>query len=908
MFATALKIVAGAAAVFGILSASSAEVTSNESAQKTLPSEQAEQLFVLKVLPLFKQKCFGCHGNDPDDLKGDFDLRSRDAMLRGGESEETAVIPGNPEGSPLYQAIRWESLEMPPKENDRLSETQIDDVRRWILAGAPWPKEDKQQQIQSEEWASESSENGIRVHTSEAQSEEWANRRYDPADLWAYQTILRYPIPWDELPAGAPQHPIDAFLSRRLNEAGLTSAKPADKRTQIRRVTFGLTGLPPTPEEIENYTKDDSPDAFDRVVKRLLSSEHYGEQMARHWLDVVRYADTAGFSNDFSRPNAWRYRDYVVRSFNSDKPYDRFIKEQLAGDELDLNDPENLIAVGYLRMGPWEHTSMSVAAVTRQQWLDDVTHSVGVTFLATAMRCFKCHDHKFDPMPTLDYYRMQAIFAPVQFADRSVAFQRVENQNGIEDGRKRIERLAKDPGIELIIPADATKQELEEASLGIAKVKNKQRQIYGRLLNQFKPLALSVYNGPPSNYVSNKPYHPMPEKLNGKLQPVFLLTAGSLESPGRQVSPGVLSALVASNADLSPTAWNTIPNSAEGRRLALANWIATPNNPLTARVIVNRVWQWHFGTGLAANPNNFGKMGSKPSHPELLDWLAQYFVEHDWSIKALHRLILSSQVYKRSSEHKDAEKIAQLDPDNRLLSTFPPRRLTAEELRDSMLAVSGELNRKLGGLPIRPEINDDIAMQPRHVMGSVAPAYQASRTPQERNRRSIYALKIRTLRDPFFEVFDQPNADNSCERRDTSTVTPQVFSLFNGKSTHHRALSMASRIAQASNDNKQRIQLAFRLAYGRLPNPDELIRTQQFLDEMSTYHQQHLPEKRQIPTSVVREMVEEMTGLAFQWDEPLDIYQNYVPDLQMSDVDAKTRALAELCLVLFNSNEFVYVY
>ncbi len=893
--------------VAAVLGDDNVELPRAENSQKP---PQAERLFVTKVLPLLKSKCFACHGDDAKQLKGEFDMRTRKGLLAGGESGDPALVPGNADASPIFQAVNWDGLEMPPKQNDRLNDDQIAMIRQWIEAGAPWPDKASQQRILSGDWDDAAGRDGVLVKTSGGQTEEWTNRRYDPDDLWTLRPIRRPAVPREFLANTGDSNPIDAFIDREIAAAGLTPAPAADQLTLIRRATYDLTGLPPSPEEIEAFEAEsigNPRSAFRNVVDRLLASDHYGERMARHWLDVVRYADSAGFANDFARPNAWRYRDYVIRSFNQDKPYDKFIREQIAGDEIDPSNPENLIAVGFLRMGPWEHTGMSVAAVTRQQFLDDVTQSVGVTFLATEMRCCKCHDHKFDPLPQQDYYRMQAIFAPVQFADREVPFQSWENIDGVAEGKVRTERLLKDDGIRLVVPPEYTDEQREEAGLGVAKVKNKQNQIRRRALNMYSPLALSVYNGPPANYLSNRPLNPLPKSREGKAEEIFVLAGGSLESPRAKVTPGLLSAM--SDFGYQPSDdRRAIPESMSGRRVALADWIANSKNPLTARVIVNRVWQWHFGKGIAANPNNFGKMGGKPTHPELLDWLASYFVEHGWSIKALHRLIMTSDVYQRSGAHRQMAKIEKADANNKLLTSFPPRRLSAEEIRDSMLAVSGELNPVLGGIPIRPEINLEIAMQPRHVMGSVAEAYQPSRTPRERNRRTIYALQIRTLRDPMLEVFDQPGSDTSCERRTSSTVTPQVFSLFNGQSSYDRALAMAARIEKAAKSTPDRTALAFRLAYGRAATAAEIESASRHVEKMTAHHRTHPPSIVEPPKTIVRTMVEEMTGLTFQWEEQLDIYQDYVPDPKPWDVGPETRALADLCLVLLNSNEFVYVY
>ncbi|MCH8290252.1 PSD1 domain-containing protein [Candidatus Poribacteria bacterium] len=899
----------------------------------------AELLFLYEVLPLLKAKCFACHGDDPDDVRSDFDIRSRKGMLKGGTSGEPALMPGDPENSQIYLAVTWEdgNLEMPPKENDRLAPEQIEILRKWIVAGAPWPNPEKRDENPQPDWEYA---DGLIVKTGGGLSEEWTNRRYKPQDLWGFRPVKRYPVPWEFLDDGKNGNPIDAFINRKLKRAGIKPAGAADKLTLIRRATFDLIGLPPTPEEIEAFFNDDSTHAFEKVIDRLLDSPHYGEQWGRHWLDVVRYADTSGFSNDFERPNAWRYRDDVIRSFNEDKPYNHFIIEQIAGDEWQSNDPDMHIPVGFLRMGPWEHTGMAVAAVTRQFFLDDITNSVGETFLSIPLRCARCHDHKFDPIPTRDYYRIQAVFAPVQFAEPQVPYLPRENQRRFEKGKKRIERLLKEAqaavatieakeeaatrawmeerGLKYLpkkerrkLPEDQRPPRfigLSYQDLGVRKAYGKRISILKRQLDRYEPLAFSVYNGPPV-----KPKHissrlKMPENREGDPQKTYILKGGSVFAPDEEVTPGVLSAVHGSNDTLQPSAWNTIPNGMDGRRLAFANWLANPNNSLTTRSIVNRIWGWHFGVGIAGNANNFGKMGKKPTHPQLLDWLATYFVEHGWSIKTLHRLIMTSQTYQRTGSHPDMQAVLQTHPDNKLLAYFNPRRLTAEELRDSMLFASGELNHEMGGFPIFPEINMEVAMQPRHIMGSIAPAYQPSPTPEERHRRTIYAYRYRGLPDPMLEVFNQPSAEVSCEQRTASTVTPQVFTLFNSQNSYDRALAMAHRLEQDVEVFKDPIDRAFKLAWGRAPSEDEYVKTVAYLQEAIEYHRQNPPVVQKYPTQVKRKMFEEMTGEPFEYTERLDIYEEYVPDLKPWDVGPETRALADLCLVLFNANEFIYVY
>ena len=848
----------------------------------------ADVLFARKIQPLFKVKCLTCHGDDPEKLKGKLDMRTRAGLLAGGESEEPVLVPGEALASPLFLAVTREHEDdwsaMPPKANDKLSAEQVGYVKQWIAAGAPWPDAKRITAIlkDADPWGET---DGVLVKTSGGLDDGWTNRKYDPEKLWAYQPVKKPAVP-------ATGHPIDAFINARLPK-GLAVAKRAGAVALIRRVTYDLTGLPPTPKETFEFAaawKKDSDAAWTALIDRLLGSSHYGEQMARHWLDVVRYADSAGFSNDYPRPHAWRYRDYVVRAFNADKPYDQFVCEQIAGDELKPNDPDHVIATGFLRMGPWEHTAMSVAAVTRQQYLDDVVNSVGVTFLANELRCAKCHDHKFDPIPTKDFYRMQAVFGSVSFQDRQLPWQKNENLTGLKADRERYQRLQKAKAIRSIttLPeADRPVKKFDQDTerIGHGKVNNKRRQQLNYQLKRSNPMAFSVANG------ANDRIH--------------ILKGGSIESPQAAVSPGVLSLFAGSEKGASVTSLKT------GRRTELARWIASKDNPLTARVIVNRVWQWHFGQAIAGNPNNFGGTGKRPTHPELLDWLAATFVEEGWSLKQLHRRILTSAAYQRATAHPDWEALIKLDPNRTSYAVFAPRRLTAEELRDAMLSVSGELNRAIGGTPAHPEINEEVAMQPRHIMGSVGPAYQADPTPAQRNRRTLYAERIRTLANPMLEIFNKPGPDVSCERRDSATIAPQAFTLMNSPIHHARALAFAARLENERPGNLDRqIVRAFQLVFQRQPTKAETKACHTHIAKMLAHHKTTAPVKVEPPKYVIRQMVEEMTGLDFWWVEDLDIYSSddFVSDLKPWDVNPPTRALAEFCLVLFNSNEFVYVY
>ena len=900
-------------------------------------SDSAERLFAVEVKPLLAERCFACHGQDPAAVLGGLDLTSRESMLRGGASSRPALVPGDAGASLLHEAVSRKNanLQMPPKDTDRLTEEQVWKIRDWINAGAPWPDEAAQRAYVAEDLASARTAAGVTVATSGGLSDDWTNRRYDEEDLWAFRPLREV-----ETRDASGGHPVDAFIERKIAEAGIEPAAPASRRILIRRASYDLTGLPPSPEDVEAFATDESPDAWDKVIDRLLESPHYGEQWGRHWLDVVRYADTAGYSNDWERSNAWRYRDYVIRAFNDDKPYDRFVIEQLAGDILEPRNPAMRVATGYLRMGPWEHTGMMQKVLSRQLYLDDITNSVGETFLSLPLRCAKCHDHKFDPIPTRDYYRMYSVFATTQLAELPAEFLDSENRNFFAQEKARLERLRAAARAD----ADAIKAKEERAArawcaergipyqpreklrdrpegekpprhvgltirdLGYFKVRNNDAKIWNRRLERYQPMAHSVYEGPVKHENSERLRMPEAEKLSGDPPESFILGGGSAFSRGDMVAPGVLSAVPVSYLPASAPEAHEIPGTMRGRRLGLARWIASPDNPLATRSIVNRVWQHHFGRGIAGNANNLGKMGSKPTHPELLDWLARRFVEDGWSIKKLHRLIMSSEAYRRSDSPPDPEELAGRDPNNELLSWFPPRRLTAEEIRDSMLVASGELNPEIGGLPVYPEVNLEFQAQPRMNQVTIAPAYQPSRSPEQRNRRSIYVYRMRMQMEPLMEVFNQPSYDLSCERRDASTVTPQVFTLLNSENSIDRSIAMALRLRARSGSVEDRVDRAFRLAFGRSASEEERAAMASHVRAMTEYHRAHIPQPESPPKYLDRTVVEEMSGLALDYREPLDVYEDYIPHAKAWDVEPETRALADMCLALFNANEFVYVY
>ena len=937
--------------------------------------ENAEQLFVRRIAPLFHEKCLACHGKDEAKIKGGLDLRTLGSTMKGGDSGKPAIVAGKPEASPLYLAITrahdddWKA--MPPKEADRLYAEQVTWIKEWILGGAPWPEETRAQAVAKANEAKWSSEEGVTVKTSGGQSPEWTNRKYKPEGLWAYQPVKRsggilaassFGAIGGKV-AAAPKHPIDAFIAAKM-PGGLQPAPAADRVTLIRRATFDLIGLPPTPEEVDTFVKGPLPEAeaFANVIERLLASPHYGERMAQHWLDVTRYADSSGFSNDYERGNAWRYRDYVVRSFNADKRYDQFVREQIAGDEIDPDNSEMLVATGFLRMGPWELTGMEVAKIARQRFLDDVSNSVGETFLAHSLQCARCHDHKFDPVPTRDYYSLQAVFATTQLAERPAPFLPVENTKGFEESKylelRRDEHVATLAELDDVLLRNAQrwldekkkdtaqwnssvdvargksavnkrgfsdlfsaargalmKQGVPESEFppklvgftpeqfGMERIARKGLERLKWELDRYEPVALSIYNGRTPQVSSiNAPFRIPPNRLTvGDLEETCVLTGGDPFGTGEKVKPGVLSVLTA-------TQKTPIPDALEGRRKAFADWVASAENPLTTRAIVNRIWLWHFDQPIAGNPNNFGSTGKKPTHSELLDWLAATFVEKGWSFKAMHRVIMNSEAYRRSALHPDLKTLADKDPTGKSYAVFRPRRLTAEELRDAMLTATGELNPTLGGIPNRPEINLEAALQPRQVMGTFAVAWTPNPLPEQRHRRSLYALKVRGLPDPMQEVFNAPTPDFSCERREASTVTPQVFSLFNGQSTQSRALALANRAVKETRSDEQAVTLCFVLAFTRPPKAEELRSCLAHWREIEALLGDAKPAATKPPLEVRRDAIEENTGEKFSFNEKLHAYTEFVPDLQPADVLLHTRALADVCLALLNSNEFAYVY
>jgi hypothetical protein len=717
-----------------------------------------------------------------------------------------------------------------------------------------------------------------------------AQRKY-----WAFQPVVRPPVPQAE---GSQRfEPVDAFVAAKLREKELQPAPEADKVTLIRRAYFDLIGLPPTPEQVRAFVADDSPGAFAKVVDGLLESPHYGERWGRHWLDLARYAESEGFKADETRPNAWRYRDYVIDSFNRDKPFDRFVMEQIAGDELWPNDPQALIATGFNRHFP-DETNNQVIMQRRQEILQDITDVVGSTFLGLTYGCAKCHDHKFDPILQADYYRLQAFFANTAADDNIVllqgeqlaGYQRrlAEWEEKTRDIRARIAEII-EPRRKEILDDRMTRYPPElQAWLKTPPEQQTpfQRQMYHKYLWQMEfvasdeDVAGSLKGELKERYQAlNKELEQYADLYPGELPKgmgmkdlsrqapaTHVLAVSNWQAPQQEVPPGFLSIL-----DPGPARYSPPPGlDSTGRRTALAKWLVDPANPLTARVMVNRIWHYHFGRGIVASPSDFGNMGERPTHPELLDWLAGEFVRSGWSIKHMHRLIMNSRTYRQSSEFRAAGEKA--DPFNRLLWRFPPQRMEAEVIRDSALAVAGILNLETGGKSVFPPLPDGKPAR----KGS----WDVSEDPADQNRRSVYVFVRRNSRYPLLDVMDLPDTHESCPRREVTTTAPQALMYLNSPQALDWSRAFAGRVlSEAGASTPAQIEQAFRLAYSRSPDGWEK-------DAALTFFERH------------KKIIAERLAAGEQIAQPVS---------PLEGMDAASGAvLVDFCHTILNSNEFVY--
>jgi hypothetical protein len=697
---------------------------------------------------------------------------------------------------------------------------------------------------------------------------------------WAFQKVVKPLLPQPNNHTWKANE-IDDFILAKLEEKHLAPAPPADRVTLIRRATLDLTGLVPTPEEVQAFVSDSSPDAFAKVVDRLLASPRYGERWARHWLDLARYADSEGFKSDETRPNIWRYRDYVIDSFNQDKPYDRFVKEQIAGDELYPQAPAALVATGFNRHFPDESNARKLME-RRQQILNDITDTVGSVFLGLTYGCAKCHDHKFDPILHTDYYRLQAFFANTRIEDNltlDFGEQRTEYQrqyaawdSRTKDIRAELHRLI-EPALAALYKENFDKfpAEIQTAITTDAAERTAiQWQMYYKAKPQLehnedegahrlKGDAKARWNELKAELARFDSIKPAPEPVaqamidNGRESPkTYVLAVGVYDAYREEVEPGFLSIL----DPVTPKIVPPLGVNSTGRRTVLANWLASPDNPLTARVMVNRIWHYHFGRGLVATPSDFGVMGERPANPALLDYLAAYFVESGWSIKKIHRLIMLSSTYQESARFDP--QAAKVDPDDRLFWRYPRHRLEGEAVRDTILQVSGRLNLKMGGPGVFPALPPGVETRG---------GWKKDEDPSEANRRSVYVFVRRNTRYPMFEVFDMPDTHESCPRRNATVTAPQALELLNNELVLDWSRSLAARVANdAGLTPEARVDRAWRFVYSRAATPSERADALRFLQEQAA-----------------------LLGT------------------RMASSDAEKAALTDLCHMLVNSNEFLYL-
>jgi hypothetical protein len=732
--------------------------------------DAADTLFELKIRPVLVNDCLPCHGGKKTNsgLKVD----SREAMLKGGD-RGPAIVAGDPEHSLLIDAIDQidDDLKMPPER--RLTDEVRAAFRRWIADGANWPKVARKSHV----------------------AEEATSGRH-----WAFEKVERIEPPLD--PSHWSERPIDRFITAKQRAAGVSHVGPAGKRTLIRRVTFDLIGLPPRPDEVVEFVSDRSAVAFSRVVERLLASPHYGERWGRHWMDVVRYADTAGDNADYPVPEAALYRNYIIDSFNKDKPFDCFVREQLAGDVLAKQGPtdhyaDSIIATGFLAL------SRRYATAPFELWhltLEDAIETTGRAFLGLTLRCARCHDHKFDPVTQRDYYGLYGVFASTTFpyaGSEEFQSQKLPRMNFVP----LLEPRRAEPTLNAYRLRIA---ELERKVQSLVSTKDpKEKQGVSALSAELFALKrASLPDNLPGGYAVTE----------GPSVDVAIQRRGDPATPGAVVPRGVPRFdFLAANP---PTA---VPAQSSGR-LELANWLTHPAHPLMARVMVNRIWQHHFGRGIVATPSNFGVRGEPPTHPELLDWLASRFVESGWSIKDIHREIVMSRTYQLASDLETRDD--SRDPANRLLDHFPRRRLDAESIRDAMLAVSGQLDSQ------RPQSHPFPPIDAWHWT-----QHDAFKAVYATNHRSVYLMTQRLVKHPYLAIFDGPDTNASTDVRTHSTVPLQALYLMNNPFVQEQARGFANRLIASSTDRVVRIELAYELAWGRTPEPSEIERAIRFLHQ-----------------------------------------------------------------------------
>lgn len=724
------------------------------------------------IKPVLSVHCLKCHASEE---KGGLRLDSSERAAKGGESGEAGIVLGQSARSEIVRRIHSQDAdEMMPPKGARLTDEEKALITRWIDEGANWPVHD---------------------------------------DYWAFQPPRDAP-----LPDGAAANPIDRFLNVRLAAVGVAALEAADARTLLRRAFFDLVGMPPSPEEAAIFLNEKSADAYEKLVSRLLADTRYGERWARHWLDLVRYGESDGFEDDKVRPLAWRYRDYVIRSLNADKPYDRFVQEQVAGHELWPDDPDACIATGFARLGAWDGMSKEPEK-QRQDFLNDATDATGAAFLGMTLGCARCHDHKYDAITQRDYYAVQSFFGGAEREKREMKIRPAEPEfvteawkaDSTEHARLCGEReallTAARAAIEEGHGSEPQKKRPSDDDVKKRAEKDSAGKL-GMLDESIKALAARI-----------RFHEPYAEAVTGGPQSLRLLKGGELSSPGDAIAPGFITAMQRA-AEPAP----------EPKRASLARWLTSPEHPLTARVIVNRVWQHHFGTGLVATPSDFGRNGKRPTHPELLNWLARRFIADGWSFRKLHRLIMTSDAYRRASS-PSAASFAK-DPDNQLLWRANRRRIESEAIRDTFLAVSGTLNSTMGGPGVYARLPAGINVE---FPNNDKELSWGTGTEADNRRRSIYLFQRRTLTYPLMEVFDAAPMNQSCAARPLTTVAPQALALFNGEFARECARHFADRLRkEAGADEGRQIDRAFQIAFTRPPSDAERAASLRFLQTQNS--------------------------------------------------------------------------
>lgn len=718
--------------------------------------------FEENVTPILKTRCFKCHGGEK--REGGLDLRRRFSIVRGGDSGP-AIVARQPKKSLLIKMI--EDRQMPPEDEPPLSDEQASVLRQWVASGAAIAGKEEQP---------------LPFTKDDVNVIDEAARRH-----WSFQPVRQVMPPKVE-DTGWLQTPVDAFTLAELEPRRWRPAPPATRAELIRRVYFDLTGLPPTPEETAAFVNDNSVDAYEKLVDRLLASPRYGERWAQHWLDVVRFAETEGFEYDRHLPDAWRFRDYVIDSLNVDKPFDRFVMEQIAGDEIAPGNPQCQAAAIFHRLGAVRRNAGNPdIALSRNEVLTERTNIIGEAFLGLTVGCARCHNHKLEPITQKDYYRLQAYLAAT--AEHNITLAPPNAQRSWDKQTAAISKQVK-------------------------KLKEQAGKASGKKKTQLEKRARELeYTLPP-----HPPTIPGIRNDFENRTAIHVLRRGVWEHKGIAVGPRPLSVLVSvSEPELAAAVANP--------RTQLARWIADGGHPMTARVIVNRLWQHHFGTGLVKTANDFGTHGERPSHPDLLDWLARTLVENDWRLKPIHRLIVLSNTYRQSSHSPQSTELADGDPENRLLSRFNRRRLSAEEIRDALLTVSGRINLRAHGPSVMVPVDAELVgllYKPSQ--------WRVNKDLAEHERRSIYLIAKRNLRLPFMEAFDAPALQSSCPLREASTHAPQALELLNGSFANQMAVAFAQRLSRECRDKPDQIvQRAYQLAVGRAPTERERELSLRFL-------------------------------------------------------------------------------